>query len=235
MRYGAFVLTPDRGWFSPKEAAFRRHGVTTVAIHNITLLADGTAVLLHELNGDGDDILAALGDVGDDVVDYQLDETDEATMLRCHYHPTEIEADLLGLLDEHAVLLDYPLSYTDPARSSLKVTLIAEESTLRTILNAVPAGVAVDVLRIGSYELRDNHLFTALTERKQEVVRTAVQKGYYETPRQATCEDIAAELDCSPGTVAEHLRLAESTLLTELVPATYDGPGRESPRPITQS
>lgn len=235
MRYGVFVLTPDRGWFHPKEAAFRRHDVTTVAVHNITLLSDGTAVVLHELNGDREDILAALESVEDDIVDSQLTETGEATMLLCHYHPTEMTASILRILDEEAVLLDYPLEYVVPSRSSIKVTVIAAEDELRTIMDAIPPGISLDVRSTGSYELEDNHVFSNLTRRKQEVVRTAVRKGYYETPRKATCEDIAAELDCSPGTVAEHLRLAESRLMTEIVPATYDGGAQERPRPVSRS
>ena len=45
----------------------------------------------------------------------------------------------------------------------------------------------------------------------------AVEHGYYEIPRRATHEDIADELGCAPSTVDEHLRKAESRILTSLV------------------
>ncbi|MFB6270658.1 MAG: helix-turn-helix domain-containing protein, partial [Halobacterium sp.] len=53
---------------------------------------------------------------------------------------------------------------------------------------------------------------TALTDRQREVVETAVDLGYYDVPRTAGQDDVAAELDCASSTVAEHLRKAEAAL-----------------------
>jgi predicted DNA binding protein len=233
MRYGTFVLTPDRGWFHPKEAALRDHDVTLVAIRNITLLADGTVVLLDELNGSTQNILAALADIEEDIIDYQLTDTEDGKLLRCHFHATELVDSLLTVLDEFAVLPEYPLEYVEPTQSSLKVTLIAEDTALREIIDVLPDSVAVDLLRIGTYDPESKTLFSGLTERKREVVRKAVEKGYYEIPREVTCEEIAAELDCSAGTVAEHLQAIESQFVTEIVPAGYETTARESLRPLS--
>ena len=52
-----------------------------------------------------------------------------------------------------------------------------------------------------------------LTDRQREVAETAVELGYYDIPRSASQEDIAAELDCAPSTIAEHLRKAEARIL----------------------
>ncbi|MXR22550.1 helix-turn-helix domain-containing protein [Halobacterium bonnevillei] len=40
----------------------------------------------------------------------------------------------------------------------------------------------------------------------------AVDAGYYDVPRTASQDDVAAQLDCAPSTVAEHLRKAEAAL-----------------------
>jgi predicted DNA binding protein len=37
--------------------------------------------------------------------------------------------------------------------------------------------------------------------------------GYYETPREATHEDVAAELECAPNTATEHLQKGEAKLV----------------------
>ena len=235
MRYGTFVLTPDRGWFHPKEAAFRDHDVTMVAIRNITLLADGTVVLLNELNGRTENILDALAEAEEDMIDYQLTGTEDGKLLRCHFHPTELVDSLLTLLEEFAVLPEYPLEFVDPAHSSLKLTLIAEETALREMIDVIPDDVSVDLLRIGTYDPESKTLFSGLTERKREVVRKAVENGYYEIPREVTCEEIAAELDCSAGTVAEHLQAIESQFVTEIVPAGYETTARESMRSLGSS
>lgn len=48
------------------------------------------------------------------------------------------------------------------------------------------------------------------------MVRTAYDLGYYETPRRADHEEIAAELDLAASTVSEHLRKAERRLVADL-------------------
>ncbi|MFT4946361.1 MAG: putative DNA binding protein [Natronomonas sp.] len=55
-----------------------------------------------------------------------------------------------------------------------------------------------------------------LTDRQFEVIRTAYAAGYYEWPREATGEEIAAELGISSATFSEHVHAAERNLLTAL-------------------
>ncbi len=57
----------------------------------------------------------------------------------------------------------------------------------------------------------------ALTDRQREVVSVAHELGYFEVPRSATPEDIAAELDLEPSTVGEHLRRAQANLIDHLL------------------
>ena len=55
-----------------------------------------------------------------------------------------------------------------------------------------------------------------LTDRQFEVVQTAYEAGYYEWPREATGEEVAAELGISSATFSEHIHAAERNLLTAL-------------------
>ncbi len=75
------------------------------------------------------------------------------------------------------------------------------------------AGVSPDLRRLGGYRGPDRPM-EDLTERQREVLQTAYDMGYYEVPSQATTEEIAAELDLDPSTVAEHLQRAEKNLLS---------------------
>lgn len=54
-----------------------------------------------------------------------------------------------------------------------------------------------------------------LTDRQYEIIEHALAAGYFEWPREATSEELAAELDISRATLLEHLRKAESKLLTD--------------------
>ncbi len=76
------------------------------------------------------------------------------------------------------------------------------------------AGVSPNLQRLGDYE-GDEAPMENLTERQREVIRTAYDLGYFEIPREASTDDIAAELDVDPSTVTEHLQRAERNLLTQ--------------------
>ncbi|MEF8779409.1 MAG: helix-turn-helix domain-containing protein [Haloferacaceae archaeon] len=51
-----------------------------------------------------------------------------------------------------------------------------------------------------------------LTDRQREVLETAHRMGYFEYPRRASAEEVAAEIGIARSTFAEHLAAAQSTL-----------------------
>ncbi|WP_435065173.1 helix-turn-helix domain-containing protein [Halobaculum sp. EA56] len=68
-----------------------------------------------------------------------------------------------------------------------------------------------------------------LSQEQLTVLRTAHRLGYFDVPRRASAEDIAAELDIAQSTLSERLRLAEKRLFdlvfsaSEGEPAGNDG------------
>ena len=59
-----------------------------------------------------------------------------------------------------------------------------------------------------------------LTERQQEVLRTAYASGYFQTPRESTGKDVAELLEISQPTFNHHLRAAQRKLLSMLFTET---------------
>lgn len=76
------------------------------------------------------------------------------------------------------------------------------------------AGVSPDLERLGAYGGPGDAL-DSLTERQEEVVRTAFDLGYYDVPRTASTDVVAAELGLDSSTVSEHLQRAERNVLAE--------------------
>jgi predicted DNA binding protein len=109
----------------------------------------------------------------------------------------------------------YPVVYD--ADGAMYVTLVGPAGTLQTVVEAIPDGVATDVRNVGAYSARRVGGAGDLTERQAEAVAAAVERGYYEDPREAGVADVADELDCAPGTAAEHLRRAERTVMRSFV------------------
>jgi len=56
-----------------------------------------------------------------------------------------------------------------------------------------------------------------LTERQQEVLRTAYLSGFFDWPRETTGEEVAEMLDITQPTVNRHLRVSERKLLDLLL------------------
>ena len=60
-----------------------------------------------------------------------------------------------------------------------------------------------------------------LTDRQREALRIAYERGYFDIPRRASLDDVAAELGISASSVSERLRRAQTQLIEETVATTW--------------
>lgn len=81
-----------------------------------------------------------------------------------------------------------------------------------------------DCDRVVQFEAR------GITDKQREAIRVAIERGYYESPRQADLGDLADELGVSRSAVSQRLGSVESKLVTELFRAEH-GTGAEPPSP----
>jgi len=79
-------------------------------------------------------------------------------------------------------------------------------------------GMSPALRKLGTYDGRERALST-LTDRQRDVLETAYEMGYYEVPRKASSDTVAAELGLEVSTVTEHLQRAERNLLSHHLPA----------------
>jgi len=63
---------------------------------------------------------------------------------------------------------------------------------------------------------------TLLTDRQRRVLKAAVDRGYYDTPRECTLTDLAGELDVAKSTLSEVLHRAEGRVLKRAVTSSTD-------------
>jgi hypothetical protein len=64
--------------------------------------------------------------------------------------------------------------------------------------------------------------FGLLTEKQQEALMLAVERGYYAQPRQATLEELAEELGIGKSAVSHRLKSAEAKIIRNHLPRTND-------------
>jgi DNA-binding CsgD family transcriptional regulator len=95
------------------------------------------------------------------------------------------------------------------------MSLVGSQDTIRGVINEyMSSGVSPELRKLGEYDGPDRPM-EQLTDRQRHVLQVAYEEGYYEVPRSASTEDVAAEVGIDPSTVAEHLQRAERNLLTQ--------------------
>jgi predicted DNA binding protein len=104
--------------------------------------------------------------------------------------------------------------------------LLPYERSVGELFDAVqrdlPDGVTVALESVGTPTRwgADRLTVADLPHEQREALETAVAVGYYETPRDATLADLAAELDVPESTCRYRLRRAEAWLTTRFVEGT---------------
>jgi hypothetical protein len=216
MRFVTGTLRPDKGFFQPLEAALLEEpDVRREAVHHLDRLADGTAVAMFEISGDPDRIIE-LFEEHNKALGHQTTEGDGTVLFHSHFEPTPLVDRLLDLMEAYEFAIDMPMVFTESGR--LRVTLIANDETISEVFSAMPDDIDFDIERTGEYEAGSGRLFSLLTERQREVLRAAIECGYYQEPREATHADVAEAVGLTATTVGEHLRRIETTLMNEIVP-----------------
>ncbi|WP_255152531.1 helix-turn-helix domain-containing protein [Halorarius halobius] len=215
MRRARFLLRSRQG---PFELVGREAppSVDPDALLHLDLLQDGTGVTLYRLTGDRAAMRETLA-AADPVRSFDIFEaggTTDAFHARVHFQPTEPVATLLSLVSEHRLTVDPPLEFVD--ETALRVTVAGKQSDIRAAADAVPDALSITLERAGRYHPSTDELASVLTDRQRQVLATAVAVGYYDTPRTATQADVAEALDCSAGTVGEHLRKIQARVLREV-------------------
>ena len=98
-----------------------------------------------------------------------------------------------------------------------------QETIVDTIAQYEVAGANVELESLRDFNHRDQPL-DALTARQREVIQVAFDSGYFDVPRAASTETVAAELELDASTVSEHLQRAERNLLSSVLSPSTAGP-----------
>lgn len=103
-----------------------------------------------------------------------------------------------------------PFVYRDGAMHGHAV---GDPEPLQDALESTPDPIDVEIEEINQFRGYLDDPAMRLSDRQREVLSVALAMGYYDQPRAATQEDVAAELDCAPQTASDHLRRAEAKVV----------------------
>lgn len=216
MKQYRIQLRPELGTVSSFDgAAIKRDGVHPRAFISLDRLSDGSVIAVYEMEGDPD-VLVSLLDAADDVLTWDIfnQDRDETFNVYLRFDPEPIGQRLLELVDEYGLVLDMPIPVT--ADGSLLVTVAGPEPSIRAAIDSVPDDVRLELATLSNYDPNEHDLRGVLTDRQREVIETAIEEGYYELPREVTQNELADVFGCTPSTIGNHLRKAESRLISEI-------------------
>ncbi|WP_435101628.1 helix-turn-helix domain-containing protein [Halarchaeum sp. P4] len=203
------VSVPEGIWIGDVS---RRFPAATFRV--VTAFADDeTGVGLVEIGGD--DPATVLRDVGghETILDHTvLYETPEEVLVQFE----TAEPLLLLPLRESGIPLEFPFEIRD---GDATWTLRAPTEQLGALRDQFSAfGISFTLERLGAEDSLETD--SLLTERQRDVLATAVEAGFYETPRRCTLTDVADELGIAKSTCSETLHRAEATVISEFADRT---------------
>jgi predicted DNA binding protein len=175
---------------------------------------DDALGILHYVVGDPDALEAAMREFPE-VVGYDIERVDERS---CYVYVRDATTgplrDLFDPVASGGLVVVPPVEY-DPD-GTVAFSIFGPDAEIQAAIEAVPDPVEVSIEAVGGLAATPATVDAGLTERQREAVETAIELGYYDVPRTANQDDVAAALDCAPSTAAEHLRKAESQVLWAL-------------------
>lgn len=168
---------------------------------------------MHHVVGDTAAFEAAISEVPQ-VLDYDLTTAGQGFYVYIRDATTPPMRAMFEHVVDQPVVVVPPLRYGD---DGVTFSAFGPAAALQAAIESVPDPLSVSVSAVGGLAAVPGVLGSRLSERQRAAAAAAVELGYYDVPRTASHEDVAAAIDCAPSTAAEHLRKAEATLLRSVL------------------
>ncbi|WP_256300807.1 helix-turn-helix domain-containing protein [Haloarchaeobius salinus] len=165
------------------------------------------ATVLLYVDGDIERFVDVLEET-DLVLDYDVTRVgDERAYVYVHSEPHPVEWQLFDVGTTEGLIPVFPIQYHHDG--SITARIVGPTETLQAAVESMPGGVETKLERVGEYDLGRPPIPPSLPPRQREALVTALELGYYEVPRAAGRDDVAAAMGCAPSTASEHLQKAE--------------------------
>ncbi|WP_256289342.1 helix-turn-helix domain-containing protein [Halobellus inordinatus] len=195
---------PEQVWVSTLSKQYPDAEFTVLA----AMPAGETGVGLVEITADDIEPIVTTIDGYDSVVSVTILEA-QADRALVQFETTEPL--LIRSLSEAGVPLELPITIVD-GEVTLELTASREKlSELGTLLDQF--GIPFELLSI----TRSIDTQSLLTEAQYDLLETAIERGYYDTPRTCTLTELADAVGLAKSTTSEKLHRAEEKVVKEFL------------------
>lgn len=185
--------------------------VDAARVLDLATTPDGVTTLLLVVEGDPTAFAAgATATPGVESVDLSETRGDRtAALVVMRPLETPVFAAIHRASTRAGVVVRTPVVYRD---GGVHGRAVGDPEAIQRAFDAGAEDLDVRVEEVGPVRLPGDPAAT-LSDRQREAVEAALDLGYYDRPREATHEDVAAVLGCAPATASEHLQKAEAALV----------------------
>ena len=195
---------PEQVWVSALSKQYADAEFTVLA----AMPADDTGVGLVEITADDIEPIVRTIDGYDTVTSVTILEA-QADRALVQFETTEPL--LIRSLSEAGIPLELPITIVD-GEVTVELTAPREKlSDLGTLLEQF--GIPFDLVSI----TQSIDTQSLLTDEQYELLETAVERGYYDTPRTSTLTELAEAVGLAKSTTSEKIHRAEGKVIKEFV------------------
>ncbi len=159
---------------------------------------------------------------GDDCDEFETNLADDATVRAARLVASGPQS------RTYAVEVDADAAHLLPALSLAEIHLLdvradrfgwhvgfetADRTAVRSLADGIDDDASFDVRRLGPTAAVPANDDAALTPRQREVLRTALERGYFAVPRGCSQTDLAEEFEVTPAAVSQQVRRAVRNLI----------------------
>lgn len=212
MKYAQLRIHHDPEALHPMHAFEMDHErIEHAELRHWNMVLDDTNSFVFRIRGDPDPFRAKLESRAATVA-YSLTPVSDGVFYCCvRERVTETDEGYIDAFAQGTIVVIPPITFNPDGTTDL--TVVGTPADVSAAVEDLPKGMRATVRSVGPYRRRAGSAESQLTDRQRTAVITAINHGYYNSPRDCTIEDVAAGLEIAPGTAAEHLRKAEATVL----------------------
>lgn len=152
-------------------------------------------------------------DVIDDIIEIRTDGKKTLCFVKGIH--AEMYTELFSYLTkEFLCFIEYPMTAKEEYGF---ITIVGTpEDVKRLMSEMLNFGTVMEIKAVTNYNTRDRGILAVLTEKQQDILKEAYDRGFFANPRQTTARDVSKKLGIAHTTFLTHIRKSQDRIFSAL-------------------